>query len=90
MIAGNPDHRDDASLKIHQNIPPGIATSPLHNAWCLQYITCHKFLRPGPGALDHTGNDTPLHNVTSLMEPPEEQHTADILIRSRLLIVTEF
>ena len=92
MIAGNPDHRDDASLKIHQNIPPWYWH--LSSAQCLvpavAHITCHKFPRPGPGALDHTGNDTPLHNVTRLMEPPEEQHTADILIRSRLLIVTQF
>ena len=49
MIAGNPDHRDDASLKIHQNIPPGIGTSPLHNAWCLQWRTLLVTSFPGPG-----------------------------------------
>ena len=99
MIAGNPDHRDDASQPLSRFIktfPLVIDASPRTTIdWGLVCFTLlvTSFSWPRPGAIDHTGNggnDTLLHNVTRLMEPPEGRHTADILIRTRLLIVTEF
>ena len=86
MIAGNPDHHDDASQDSSKHSL--MVLTPLPSPQCLVLVT--SFSGPGHSITLVTGNDTPLHNVTRLMEPPEEQHTADILIRSRLLIVTEF
>ena len=119
MIAGNPDHRDDASqplsrfiktfpilmikvvidtfTTLHDNWLPALSVRVSGHLVCFTLlVNIFSWHYAGPGAIDHTVMAVMTRSCIMWqgwwrpLMSPRLRNTGDIVIRTRLLIVTEF